>query len=260
VTTAGIGVLLLVVAALTGWRLVTHDAAYGPRTPLAEQCDHVPDGAVRIQLSRADGTTLGGALVGPAHARVGVVLRQGATQTICDWLPWAGEVADRTGVRVLLFDRRGSGSSPGHADLSAEPGDLVSAVDYLHRAGARRVALVGSSMGNSVTFAALGQLPTPPCALVAISPVLVSSDSGGTVDGRARVGYPPSIWVTWEQQNPRIVADARLILTRARAQRLPAPHVHPVDTHDHSIGLVSNHPDVRAFVVNAIRSCTIRST
>jgi pimeloyl-ACP methyl ester carboxylesterase len=167
-------------------------------------------------------------------------------------------VSDRTGARVLLFDRRGHGSSPGEADLAAEPGDLVSAVGLLRRRGARRVALVGSSMGNSVTFAALDDLSNPPCALVAISPVLTTSDSSGTVDGRARVPYPPGVWVTWEEQNPLIVADARLIVSHARAQRLPAAHVHGVDTHDHSIRLVQNHPDVRSFVRQAIRSCSRR--
>jgi pimeloyl-ACP methyl ester carboxylesterase len=200
--------------------------------------------------------TLGGALVGSRDAEVGVVLRQGAGQTICDWLSWAGDVADQTGARVLLFDRRGRASSPGDEDLSAEPADLADAVDALLRRGAERVAVVGSSMGNSVTFAALDDLASPPCALVAISPVLASSDSGGTVDGRTGAPYPRNIWVTWEEQNSGVRADAELIQSRAADQSLPV-HVHSVDTDDHSIGLVEQHDDVRAFVLDAIRSCSV---
>jgi len=215
------GGAVVAVAAVVGWRLVSADATYDAETPLDHQCGQVPDDASRIVLRGDDGMRLGGALVGPADAQVGVVLRQGAGQTICDWLPWAGEVADRDRARVLLFDRRGHGSSPATADLSAEPDDLAEAVGFLRRHGVRRVVVAGSSMGNSVTFAALDELPVRPCALVAISPILRSSDSHGTVDGRAADSYPPNIWITWEEQNPVIVADAEHIEARAHRQHLP---------------------------------------
>ncbi len=89
-----------------------------PSTPLADQCDQVPANASRITLTASDGRTLGAALVGPDDATVGVVLRQGASQRICEWLPWASQVASDTGARILLFDRRGRGSSPGEGDLT----------------------------------------------------------------------------------------------------------------------------------------------
>jgi pimeloyl-ACP methyl ester carboxylesterase len=254
----GAGAVLLVAAAAVGWRLVTAEPSYDARTPLTDQCDDVPDGAERVALRSDDGFTLGGAVVGPTDARVGVVLRQGASQTICDWLPWAGAVAHRTGARVLLFDRRGAGSSPGDSDLTAEPGDLADAAALLRRQGVQRVAVIGSSMGNSVTFAALGSLRPAPCALAAISPVLVSSDSNGTVDGAAADRYPPNLWLTWEEQNPSIVAGVEQIRSRARDQGNPSPHLHGVDTHDHSIRLVEEHGDVRAFLLDAIRSCSDR--
>jgi pimeloyl-ACP methyl ester carboxylesterase len=249
-------VLMIGVVALVGWKLVTGDSTYAPKTPLADQCGDIPGGATRITIKRDDGMTLGGAVVGPSDAEVGVVLRQGAGQTICDWLPWASIVARHTGARVLLFDRRGRGSSPGEGDLTAEPGDLVAAVDLLRHEGADRVAVVGSSMGNSITFAALHDLSPQPCALISISPVLVSGDSHGTVDGRADVPYPREVWITWEEQNPSIAANVELIQSQARHQHLPAPHLHSVDTHDHSILLVDNHVDVRAFLLQAVRSCT----
>jgi hypothetical protein len=107
------GVIVILVAAFVGWRLVTSDTTYDPDTPLADQCDDVPSGASRVTVKADDGRTLGAALVGPRTASVGVVLRQGAGQTICDWLPWAG----------------GSGRRPGHASCSST-GEVAAA----HRA------------------------------------------------------------------------------------------------------------------------------
>ena len=92
-------------------------------------------------------------------------------------------IAEETGARVLLFDRRGRGSSPGEGNLSAEPGDTAVAVERLREDGVRRVVLAGSSMGNSIMFSAVPDLAPAPCAVVSISPVLVSSDGHGVVDG-----------------------------------------------------------------------------
>jgi pimeloyl-ACP methyl ester carboxylesterase len=250
---AGVAVL----AAGFAWRLFDDPPTYDPNTALSEQCDDVPDDAERITLSRPDGMTLGAALVGPPDARIGVVLRQGAGQTICEWLPWAGELADATGARVLLFDRRGRGSSPGEADLTAEPADLAGAVTLLRDRGVDEVGLVASSMGNSVMFSALGhgQVSPPPCAVVAISPVLTSSDAAGTVDGASMEGLPDNVWVAYEKKNDSIIAGADLIESRADELGVPPPHLLPVDTADHSIGLVQNHDEVREFVVDAIGSC-----
>jgi pimeloyl-ACP methyl ester carboxylesterase len=251
-----IGFTLVLISALVGSWVFVWERTYPPTTPLATQCDHVPDGAERVTLSRDDGMTLGAALVGPTDAQVGVVLRQGAGQTICQWLPWAGELADATGAQVLLFDRRGRGSSPGARDLTAEPADLVSAVDFLRRGGVDEVAMAASSMGNSVMFSALGQMPTAPCAIVAISPVLVAGDSRGTVDGTAVDGLlPRNIWLSWEEFDSGVAANAEFIQSRARSSGLPAPHALSVETSHHSIGLVVKHEEVRGFITDAIRSC-----
>lgn len=105
-------VALLVVGGWAAWRVLGPEPTYAPDSPLAEQCDDVPATARRVTLRAEDGFELGAATVGPADAPVGVVLRQGAGQTICQWLPVADRVAADTGARVLLFDRRGFGSSP----------------------------------------------------------------------------------------------------------------------------------------------------
>ncbi|MFT3874691.1 MAG: hypothetical protein QM714_18915 [Nocardioides sp.] len=226
-----------------------------PSTPLADQCDQVPANASRITLTASDGRTLGAALVGPDDATVGVVFRQGASQRICEWLPWAGQVASDTGARILLFDRRGRGSSPGEGDLTKEPDDTLVAVRALRHTGVRRVALVASSMGNSIMFSALPSVRPAPCAVVSISPVLVSGDAHGTVNATALKRLPQNLWVTWETGNAGIDDNAKLILSRAGDEGLKDFRQLPVDTTDHSRQLILNHPEAADFVTQAIESC-----
>ena len=246
---------VLTAAGMVGWRLTAPEPPVPPDTPLTEQCAEVPSGAERITLTAADGAVLGGALLGPREAEVGVVLRQGASQRICEWLPWAGALVERTGARVLLFDRRGRGSSPAADGLVAEPGDTVLAVRRLRQSGQRRVALVASSMGNSVMFATLPLLPEPPCAVISVSPVLTAADASGVVDGGRLRSLPANLWVTWEQGNPGIAAEAGRIVAAARSQQLPAPRQLAVDTDQHSRQLVLNHREVQDFLVEGVGSC-----
>ncbi|MGL5826929.1 MAG: alpha/beta hydrolase family protein [Nocardioides sp.] len=256
--TAIAGVALLAAATTTVTRvgLAYYDRhrTVAPSTPLTDQCGDVPPGAERVTLTGADGFTLGAATVGPENARVGLVLRQGASQKICEWLPWAGQLAETTGARILLFDRRGRGSSPGAPDLGQELGDTSAAVDYLRDRGAAEVALMASSMGNSIMFATLGTLTDPPCAVISVSPVLTTSDEQGTVDGSALTALSDNVWVTWETGNAQVASNAQRIAERAGIGGVAA-HTRAVDTDDHSRQLVLNHVVVRDFLIDAVRSC-----
>jgi pimeloyl-ACP methyl ester carboxylesterase len=241
---------------------------FSPTTALDEQCDDVPSGAQRITLTGSDGVLLGAAIVGPSDAEVGLVLRQGASQKICEWLPWAGRVAAETGTRVLLFDRRGRGSTPAEGDLGKEPDDTRIAVDHLRATGTPRVALAASSMGNSIMFSTLPSLEPAPCAVLAISPVLVSGDANGVVDGSGLRDLPENLWVTWEEGNAGVAANAERILARAGTEAtspesgsredpdVASPQALAVDTDDHSRQLVLNHPSVQRFFLDAMRSCS----
>ncbi len=226
-----------------------------PASGLSDQCDDVPDDAIRLTLTGRDGFKLGAALVGPDDAEVGLVLRQGSSQTICDWLPFAGRVAEETGARVLLFDRRGRGSSPGEPNLSQEASDTLIAVNALSDNGPDKVALAASSMGNSVMFSALSDVT--PCVAISISPVLTSSDGSGVVDGSTLRGLPDNVWVTWETGNSSVVANAERIADKAGMGGVVAQTL-PVSTDDHSIALVENHPEVQDFFLDAVRSCSSR--
>ncbi len=240
-------VLFLAVAAVWAVGLLRNGGeTSAPDDPLDEQCEDVPDGAERVVLDGSGDVRLGAAVVGSDKADSAVVLRQGAGQTICDWLPLAGRIADETGVRVLLFDRRGKGSSPGDEDLAAEPSDTVTAATWLRSHGADRVGLVGSSMGNSVTFTALPDLPSAPCVLVAVSPVLES----GPLDATPVPTLPRNVWVVTETGNATVASYAERVVEASRTE-----HVLEIDTQAHSIALVRRYPEAADFVVEAAGSC-----
>ena len=255
--------LIVLVVGLTGaafiasgrWRQAEPAARVAPSAPLADQCARVPSVAQRVVLRADDGVDLGAALVGSDDATVGVVVRHGASQRICEWLPWAGDIAAGGNVVVLLFDRRGTGSSSGEQDLTAEPGDVSTAVAWLHAQGITRVAVMGSSLGNAAMFSAIPNLDPAPCAVISVSATLVASGPGGTVDASDLAGLPDNVWLTWEQRNSTYAAQAQRVIDRQTADGRPAPHQLAVDTSDHSIGLVANHAEVRDFLADALDSC-----
>lgn len=255
VRATGAAVLVLALIAGIGWLLIApRIAAYqerhrtvAPDTPLAEQCvEDIPDSAERIVLTASDGTKLGGATVGASDAHTAIVLRQGAGQRICQWLPFAAELAEQAGVRVVLFDRRGRGSSPAPADLTKEPDDLQVAVRYAVEHGADRIALLASSMGNSIMFAAVGDLAPTPCAVVSVSPVLVSD-----VDGSDPRHLPAKVFVVSEE---RLSGTVESLRTAADDQGAVFESL-LLDTGDHSLQLVKNHDDAQRFIIDSVKTC-----
>ena len=81
----------------------------------------------------------------------GVVLAHGGRFNKESWAKQARVLAD-AGFRVLAFDFRGYGKShgPGQADIFSAPLhlDVLAAVRYLRRAGAKTVSVVGASLGG----------------------------------------------------------------------------------------------------------------
>lgn len=82
----------------------------------------------------------------------GVVLAHGGQFTKESWQPQAQSLA-RAGFRVLAFDFRGFGKShgPGDKDMYTAPMhlDVLAAVRYLRKNGAKTVSVMGGSFGGS---------------------------------------------------------------------------------------------------------------
>ncbi len=92
----------------------------------------------------------------------GVVLAHGGRFDKESWAPQARAIA-AAGFRVLAFDFRGYGRShgPGDADVMSAPLhlDVLAAVRYLRKEGARTVSVVGGSMGATAAADAATEAP-----------------------------------------------------------------------------------------------------
>jgi hypothetical protein len=141
-----------------------------PRTTTVQEATPLPSGATeRVRFRASDGVALEGTLFG--NGRTAVVLshmgRGGDTQE--DWYGTAAALAEH-GFTALTYNRRGvcpGGSdsddcSEGSDDLAASWQDVVGAAAYVESRGARRVVLVGASIGamSSLFAAASGRVQT----------------------------------------------------------------------------------------------------
>lgn len=103
-----------------------------------------------VSLTSEDGAVLYADLYGKGER--GIVLAHGGRFTKESWQPQA-EALVRAGFRVLAFDFRGFGKShgPGDSDMFRAPMylDVLAAVRYLRKSGAKTVSIVGGSFGGS---------------------------------------------------------------------------------------------------------------
>lgn len=77
----------------------------------------------------------------------GVVLAHGGRFTKESWEPQA-QVLVKAGFRVLAFDFRGFGQSPRQPNDAPPHLDVLAAVRYLRKIGAKHVSVVGGSFGG----------------------------------------------------------------------------------------------------------------
>lgn len=107
-------------------------------------------GQEHVTFPTQDGGTVYGDLYGSGDR--GVVLAHGGQFNKESWEKQA-RVLTAAGFRVLAIDFRGYGQSrgPGRADPLSAPlhFDVLAAVSFLRKAGAKTVSVVGGSMGGS---------------------------------------------------------------------------------------------------------------
>lgn len=182
-----------------------------------------------------DGTRLDGAEIGSGP--VGVVLGHQYPAELCGWWPFAVYLA-RHGMHVFLFDFRCLGES----ECTAQGGDgsdvddMLAAAGELRSRGARRIFLMGASLGGTVAMMAGGRLEPPPAGVVSFSG---EADLGYLAGGSTRLDAlsavprlrAPFLQIMARQDTAVSVADARRLEARAgspdkRLIVLPAPFGH----------------------------------
>jgi pimeloyl-ACP methyl ester carboxylesterase len=118
-----------------------------------------------VTMNAYDGARIYGVETG--KGAVGVVLAHQYLSDHCEFMSFAHELAGR-GYRVLAIDLRGYGASRGgvwwHLDR-----DLVAAAARLRADGAKRVVLVGASMGGTAALVAGAEAKPAVAGVVSLS-------------------------------------------------------------------------------------------
>jgi alpha/beta superfamily hydrolase len=224
-TRRGFGVLAAVLVAVAGCGGDSHPAAHkrpaqttaaAPASGGKRRCDEPGIAAHAIRLRTSDGVTLAGAVVGSGP--VGAVLIHEYPRDLCGWWPYAGYLA-RHGVRALLFDLRCFGDSPCTGGRGHAIDDVAAAMAELRRRGARRVALVGASMGGAIAVVAAAKLH--PAAVVDLSGERDTTGLTPGIDANAGAAAhgvtAPALFVVARGDRYVPVSDMQAVARRARS-------------------------------------------
>jgi dienelactone hydrolase len=146
-----------------------------PHSPFADRslqqprdrCGTPNNPATTVRFPARGGAKLDGALVG--RGPIGVVLLHQFPGPMCGWWQYAEYLAQH-GFEALLFDFRcfGSSSCPSH-DQADPVADVSAAATVLRRSGARKIAVIGASMGGAVAVLAADRMKPSPAAMVDLS-------------------------------------------------------------------------------------------
>ena len=190
--------------------------------------------AAEIQFRTPDGVRLVGHRWGgpTARGKTTVVLAHQSRGDLCEWQPYARRLA-RLGFFVFAFDFRSHGDSGiREGDVSARlPTDVAAAVTKVRALGARKVYLVGASMGAIAVVAAGATIRPAVTGVASVSaPAVFNRLDATKAAPRLRI---PTLYLAAEQdQNAGydFAADARTLhgLTAAARKQL---EIYPGSAH-----------------------------
>jgi dienelactone hydrolase len=125
--------------------------------PLQATCLTRAERRSALRFFAVDDTPLTGLVLGSGPH--GVVLAHSSGGDLCNWFPYARQLA-ASGHRVLAYDSR----SGLRTDL-----DVAAAVEALRRTGSEHVVVAGASIGAAGALIGSAALPLPPAAVVSLS-------------------------------------------------------------------------------------------
>lgn len=190
-----------------------------------------------------DGTRLQGVLLGGGPA--GVVLAHQSAQTLCDWLPFARQLAAE-GFRAFPI---GLPFRP--LRNAGWDRDIEAAVDYLRRAGAVSVVLIGASMGGAAAMVAASETRPPVDGVVNLSGE--RSVSGLDADRAVRGSAVPLCVIASDSDRYLNAHDASAIYSESATTDKQLRIVRG-STHGTAILDGAEGPEVRQQIVSFVRS------
>ena len=210
-----------------------------PASP-ASSWDGCTPKAGDVRFRAGDGTQLVGHRFGTG--KTAVVLVHQRRGSLCQWVPYAKRLAS-LGYTAFAFDLRGNGESQSRNWPANQRygGDAVAAVKFVRGAGARKVFLVGASLGGSAAISG-GANARP--AVDGVVSVSGAADLAGAIDAVKHLTVPTLF-----------VAGAKDIDFANDARRLYAAS--PADdktlevlpgSYEHGVDLVAAQARVRSLI------------
>ena len=161
-----------------------------------------------------DGTKLVGHRFGGRKpgARTAVVLAHMSVGDLCQWAPYARNLAAK-GFFVFPFDLRGHGFSEGAENHRRSPADVAAAVRAVRALGARKVIVMGASLGGIAAVIAVPTIRPPLAGVVAVSaPATIAGELAAGPSAK-RLAVPTLYVAAEDDQNPPydFAADAQAL-------------------------------------------------
>jgi dienelactone hydrolase len=172
--TLSIATLVSLIAVLLG-------AGTAPQAANAHYCAK----AGEIRFRAADRTRLAGHRFG--RGATAVILAHERRGGACDWIPYARRLA-RLSYLTIAFDFRGYGASQ-RSTKSRYPADVIAAAKLSRSLGAKKVVLVGASMGGTSVLVAAANARPAVDGVVAVSAPSQYGDMNGVTAVR-KLGMP----------------------------------------------------------------------
>jgi alpha-beta hydrolase superfamily lysophospholipase len=209
--------------------------------------------ANELRFRSADGTRLVGHRFGGTRpgVRTAVVLAHQSNGDLCEWAPYARRLAAR-GLFAFPFDLRGHGLSAGRVAYGRLGLDVVGAVRAVRSLGARKIVVVGASLGAIAGIVGVAAARPPVAGLVAVSAPAEIAGRLNAVPSAGRLRVPTLYLAAEEDQNAPydFAADAQRLF---EATGTTEKRVEVVPGSQHGVALVAGSARVRALLESFLR-------
>ncbi len=175
---------------------------------------HACVSANELWFRAADGTRLVGHRFGGAKpgARTAVVMAHMSVGDLCQWVPFARKLG-RQGVFAFPFDLRGHGFSEGRQNHRRAAADIAAAVRAVRALGAKKVVVMGASLGGIAALVATPNLKPAVDGVVSVSGPVAIPGTLNAMSAVKKLDVPTLYVVSEDDQNPPydFAADAQTL-------------------------------------------------
>jgi pimeloyl-ACP methyl ester carboxylesterase len=199
-----------------------------------------------LRFQAADGTKLVGHRFG--RGKTAVVLVHQSRGSLCQWEPYAKRLAG-LGYTAFALDLRGYGDSQSRSWPANQRygGDVSAAVKLVRQLGARKVFVVGASLGGSVAISAAANTRPLVDGMISVSG---AADLAGAIGAVSHVQVP-SLFIA-AAGDTDFANDAKRLYAASTVQDKTL-EVLP-GAYEHGTQLVGARSGVRSLIENFLRS------